>query len=267
MQDHLIFANYLNIMKKVKYPLGVVLSGGSVRGSAHIGFLERLVELGKRPDIIAGASAGAMIGAFYASGKSSKEMMDFFKTTPLFKYKSFNPLKPGIFNTEKYLEIFSNFIPATFEELNIPLIIATTNLETGKAEYFDSGDLYKPLLASCAVPFVFAPVEINECLYVDGGVMDNFPLEQLLGKCEKIVGSFLGNPGPMTRKDVSSKLKISSRVTELIMYSASRPKFPLTDLTIEHPLQTYSYFDQKKMEEIYQVGYEYCCNNIVSETF
>jgi len=254
-------------MKKVKYPLGVVLSGGSVRGSAHIGFLERLDELGKKPDIIAGASAGAMIGAFYASGKSSKEMMDFFNTTPLFKYKSFNPLKPGIFDTDKYLQIFSDFIPATFEELDIPLIIATTNLQTGESEYFDSGDLYRPLLASCAIPFVFAPVEINDSLYVDGGVMDNFPVEQLTESCEKVLGSFLGNPGPMTRKDVNTKLKISSRVKELIMYSASRPKFSLTDLTIEHPLQSYSYFDQKKMEEIYRVGYEYCCNNITSDSF
>lgn len=254
-------------MTKEKYKIGVVLSGGSVRGAAHIGFLERLEDLEKPADIIAGTSAGAMIGAFYAAGKTSEEMMDFFKSTPLFKYKSFNPLKPGIFDTEKYMEIFRDFIPSTFEDLQKPLIITTTNLETGEAEYFSSGDLYKPLLASCAIPFVFAPVEIDGSLHVDGGVMDNYPVEQLLGQCDRILGSFLGYPGPMTKKDVNSKLKISSRVKELLMYSASRPKFPLTHLTIEHPLQTYSYFDQKKMEEIYKVGYEFSCNNIAPESF
>jgi NTE family protein len=251
----------------MKYPLGVVLSGGSVRGSAHVGFLRRLTELKKSPDIIAGTSAGAMVGAFFAAGKSPDEMMDFFKTTSLFKYKSFNPLTAGIFNTEKYIEVFKNFVPETFEELNIPLVIATTNLESGQAQYFSSGELHKPLLASCAIPFVFAPLEIDDCLYVDGGVMDNYPVEQLVGKCDKIVGSFLGNPGAMKRKEINSKLKISSRVKELVMYAASSHKIPLTDLTIEHPLQTYSYFDQKKMEEIYQVGYDFCCNKINADSF
>jgi NTE family protein len=242
----------------MKYPLGIVLSGGSVRGSAHVGFLKRLQELDKHPEIIAGSSAGAMVGALYASGISTEKMMDFFKKTPLFKYKSFNPLKSGIFDTEMYLEVFKDFIPETFEELSKPLIIATTNLESGKAQYFSSGELHKPLLASCAIPFVFAPVKIDGTLYVDGGVMDNYPVEQLMGKCERIVGSFLGYPGAMTKKDLKTKLKISSRVKELVMYAASSHKFAMTDLTIEHPLQSYSYFDQKKMEEIYQVGYKYC---------
>lgn len=248
----------------MKYPLGIVLSGGSVRGSAHVGLLQRLIELNKLPDIIAGSSVGAMVGAFYASGISTDKMMDFFKKTPLFKYKSFNPLKPGIFDTEMYLEVFKDFIPETFEELSRPLIIATTNLESGKAQYFSSGELHKPLLASCAIPFVFAPVEINGTLFVDGGVMDNYPVEPLLGKCEKVLGSFLGYPGAMTKKDLNTKLKISSRVKELVMYAASSHKFPMTDLTIEHPLQSYSYFDQRKMEEIYEIGYTYCCDNIDS---
>ncbi|GLR17050.1 patatin-like phospholipase family protein [Portibacter lacus] len=246
----------------MKYSLGVVLSGGSVRGSAHVGFLERLKEIGKTPDIISGASAGAMIGAFYAAGKTSDEIMEFFRNTPLFRYNSFNPLKPGIFDTEKYKSIFRDFIPETFEELNIPLVIATTNLEKGEAEYFSSGDLYTPLLASCAIPFVFAPIEINGYLHVDGGVLDNFPVEQLVGKCDHIIGSFLGCTRPVERKDVNSKLKITSRSNELLMYAASKLKFSLTDQTLEHPLQDYGYFDQKKMDEICKIGYDFCLKEL-----
>ncbi|WP_235297893.1 patatin-like phospholipase family protein [Portibacter marinus] len=247
------------------YPLGVVLSGGSVRGSAHVGFLKRMNELGFKPDIISGSSAGAMVGAFCAAGKTIDEMMDFFRNTSLFRYNSINPLTPGIFDTAKYESIFQNFLPPTFEELQIPLIIATTNIEKGDAEYFSSGDLYKPLLASCAIPFVFAPIEMNGYLHVDGGVLDNFPVEQLVGKCDKIIGSFLGSPGAVDRKSVSSKIKITSRANELLMYAASRLKFPLTDCTIEHPLMEFGYFDQKKMDDIYQVGYEFCLKEMKAD--
>lgn len=250
----------------MKYPLGIVLSGGSIRGSAHVGFFKRLREIDETPSIISGSSAGAMVGAFRAAGKTEEEMMDFFRNTPLFRYNSINPLKPGIFNTEKYESAFHGFLPPTFEELEIPLIIATTNMEEGKAEYFSSGDLYKPLLASCAIPFVFAPIEINGCLHVDGGVLDNFPVQPLVGKCERIIGSFLGCPGPVDRKAINSKIKITSRANELLMYAASSLKFPMTDLTMEHPLSSYSYFDQKQMEEIYQVGYDFCRKELHRDT-
>ena len=246
----------------MKFPLGVVLSGGSVRGAAHVGFLQRLKELGYKPDIISGSSAGAMVGAFYAAGKSTEEIMDFFTNTSLFRYNSINPLTPGIFDTAKYESIFKDFLPPRFEDLETPLIIATTNIEKGDPQYFSSGDLYKPLLASCAIPVVFAPVEIEGCLYVDGGVLDNFPVEQLIGKCEKIIGSFLGSPGAVDRKNVNSKMKITSRANELLMYAASRLKFPMTDCTIEHPLMQFGYFDQKKMNDIYQVGYEFCLKEL-----
>ncbi len=242
----------------MKYPLGIVLSGGSVRGAAHVGFLKRLGELEMQANIVSGSSAGAMVGAFYAAGKSPDEMMKFFRETPLFRYNSINPLTPGIFNTAKYQEVFRDFLPATFEELEIPLIIATTNIEQGEVEYFSSGDLISPLLASCAIPFVFAPIEIDGSLHVDGGVLDNFPVEPLQGQCARILGSFLGSPGPVDRKSVNSKLKISARSNELLMYSAAKLKFAYTDYTAEHPLQEFGYFDQKKMDEIYQRGYEFC---------
>ena len=247
--------------------LGVVLSGGSVRGSAHVGFLQRLDELEASPQIISGTSAGAMIGAFYAAGMSVDEILAFFRKTSLFQYTSINPMTPGIFDTKKYAHIFEEFLPPTFEDLNLPLTICATNLETGKPTYFNSGPLHKPLLASCAIPLVFAPVEIDGELYIDGGVMDNFPVEQIEGKCEMIIGSYLGRPGKAERKEVNSKLKITNRANQLLMYSAVSHKFLKTDFTLEYPLQKYGYFDQKKMDEMYDIGYNYAKEKIQESSF
>ncbi len=247
------------------YELGLVLSGGSVRGSAHVGLLQRLKDLGHSPDVIAGSSAGAMIGAFHAAGRTAEEILGFFRKTPLFQYTSINPLTSGIFDTKKYASVFKGFIPETFEELEIPLIICATNVETGEAVYFDSGDLYQPLLASCAIPLVFAPIEINGMLHIDGGVMDNFPLEQIERKTNFIIGSYLGNPGTASKKQVNSKLKITNRSNQLLMYSAIKHKFQRTDFTLEYPLQKYGYFDQKKMDEMYEIGYAYAKENISSQ--
>lgn len=240
-----------------KHNLGIVLSGGSVRGAGHIGFLKRLEELGQRPDIIAGTSAGAMIGAFYAAGKSSVEMLDFFLSTPMFRYKSLNPLKAGIFDTEKYELYFRKYLPDTFEELEIPLIICATNLETGEPRYFNSGDLYKPLLASCAIPLVFSPMHIDDELYVDGGVVDNFPVEQIRDECEKVIGCYLGKPAILEQKQVNTKFKISTRASELLLHSSVKHKFKMTDFILHLPLEKYSYFNQKKMKGMCEEGYKY----------
>lgn len=253
--------------KLSKIPVGVVLSGGSIKGSAHVGFLERLSEIGVKPGVIAGSSAGALIGAFYAAGKSFEEMLEFLSGTPMFTYNSFNPLKPGIFNSDKYESVFREFLPDTFEDLEIPLIICATNAETGKASYFSKGDLIKPLLASCAIPVIFAPVEIDGMLHIDGGVLDNFPVEQVEDRCNIILGSYLGATGPVSRKDVNSKLKISYRTSELHMNAAVAHKLIKTDITLSYPLQEFSYFDQKKIKEIYKVGYEFALKNIDPEIF
>lgn len=251
-------------MKKVG--LGVVLSGGSVRGSAHLGLLQHLDELDHRPDIVAGTSAGALIGALYAAGNSIEDILMFFRKTSLFKYTSINPMTSGIFDTKKYVDIFREFVPPTFEELDLPLTICATNVESGVPHYFSSGDLYKPLLASCAIPLVFAPLEIDGMLHIDGGVMDNFPVEQIENRCEIIIGSYLGNPGVSTKKKVSSKLKISARANLLLMHSAVQHKFSKTNVTLQYPLQEYGYFDQKKMEEIYKLGYKFAQENITKST-
>ncbi|WP_321978467.1 patatin-like phospholipase family protein, partial [Aureibaculum sp. 2210JD6-5] len=82
--------------------IGLVLSGGGVKGMAHIGVIKALKEHGINAEIISGVSAGALVGALYANGLDESDMLHFFRQTPLFKYNFLSINKPGLFDTEKY---------------------------------------------------------------------------------------------------------------------------------------------------------------------
>ncbi|MEO0340764.1 MAG: patatin-like phospholipase family protein, partial [Bacteroidota bacterium] len=79
--------------------LGIVLSGGGVKGVAHIGLIQALREQGIQPKYVAGTSAGALVGAMYAADRHAKDMIDFFKSTPLFSWYYYSTNKPGILDT------------------------------------------------------------------------------------------------------------------------------------------------------------------------
>ncbi len=231
---------------------GIVLSGGGVKGVAHIAFIETLVKKRIAFNKISGSSSGALVGALYAAGHSSEEILSFFRQTPLFRVTWVSPTKPGIFDSEKYISIFEKFLPSTFEELELPLVIAATNLNQGRIEYFSEGDLYKPLLASCAVPLFFSPVDIDGQMYADGGIMDNFPVVPLQSTCDKIFGSYLTQPAEKNKKDLNSALKITNHANALLMQAANQYKILQTDATIIFELDRYGIFDTKRIDQIYE---------------
>ncbi|HDO26739.1 MAG TPA: phospholipase, partial [Bacteroidetes bacterium] len=172
--------------------IGLVLSGGGIRGIAHIGLIKVLEDHNIKPDIVSGASAGALVGALYAKGYSTETIIDFFHNTPLFRISFFAKNKPGLLDMEKYQTYFKEYFPEdSFESLEKQLYITATNLEDGRLDFFSSGELINPLLASAALPPVFAPVLINDKLYVDGGIMNNFPVEPLENNCDFIISSFV----------------------------------------------------------------------------
>ena len=139
--------------------IGLVLSGGGVRGIGHIGMLKALKEYGIEASVVSGSSAGALVGAMYAGDRSIEDMLAFFKETPLFKYNFFTINKPGLVDTDRYFDIFNEYIPFdTFESLHKQLFVTATNLQKGVEEVFYKGDLIIPLLASAALPPVFSSV-------------------------------------------------------------------------------------------------------------
>ena len=179
-------------MPEVRYKTGIVLSGGGARGFAHLGVLLALNEAGIFPDIISGTSAGALIGVLYADGYTPGEIMKLLDANTSFHYIRPTVPKEGLLQISGIIKILRDNLRAkTFEELKLPLIVAATNLNYGRIEYFSAGELLQPVIASASIPVLFKPVLINGCLFVDGGVLDNLPIKPVEEVCEFKIIFFL----------------------------------------------------------------------------
>lgn len=244
--------------------IGLVLSGGGVRGMAHIGVLRALEEHGITAAMVSGSSVGALVGALYANDIPVQDMLAFFKETPLFKYNFITILKPGLVDTERYFDVFKEYFPKnSFETLERKLHVVATNLQEGSEQFFNEGELIMPLLASAALPPVFGPVEINNCLYADGGIMNNFPIEPISGKVDFVIGSNVSVIKKVEKKAISSSLQLANRTTALMIYAINRQKIWQCDLVFEPlELEGIGVLDKKGIEKAYLIGYEHASRKL-----
>lgn len=162
--------------------LALVLSGGSARGFAHIGVIKVLEEAGIRADLIVGTSAGSIVGALYASGMTaaqletvSREARDLFTAeTDWQRVLRFESL--GLFTGNSLHGFVRRHTGGRrLEQMPIPFAAVATDLGSGNAAAFTRGDTAQAVHASCAVPGVFEPVEIQGRLYTDGGLSSPLP--------------------------------------------------------------------------------------------
>lgn len=186
--------------------IGLVLSGGGTRGLSHIGALKILQTLGIKFDYVAGCSIGAIIGAFYAAGKSTQEMEDFVLQKNVYKLFNLSLSPLGIDKTTNLEKAIEAFIKVKkFEELKVPLFINATNITQGQEVVFRSGDLFSAIRASIAVPGVFAPAKIKSDFFVDGGVLNQNPFSIL----PKDTGHYvIVNASPFEKMGYKKKLNL-----------------------------------------------------------
>ncbi|MBC6997530.1 patatin-like phospholipase family protein [Cytophaga sp. FL35] len=238
--------------------LGLILSGGGVRGMAHIGVIRALNEYDISANVVSGSSVGALVGALYANGNSVTEMLSFFKETPLFKYNFLTIVKPGFIDTDRYFDVFRVYFPEdSFEKLKRELHVVATNLQNGELSYFSEGELIGPLLASAALPPVFSPVELNGQLYADGGIMNNFPSEPVEGKVDFLLGSNVSVVSHLEKNALKNSLQLTGRVTGLMIYAINRKKLESCDMLLEFKgLEHIGVLDRKGIEKAYAIGYD-----------
>jgi NTE family protein len=242
------------------YSTGVVLSGGGVKGMAHLGALKALQEEGFEPKVFSGSSVGAVISAFLAAGSPPDAILEFFQENKtIFRWQNFSLTGPGIMNTERYEEMFEPWFEGkTFESLDHPLFICATDILKGNFRIFSEGDLIQPILASVAVPGFFTPVEIEGAWYVDGGVMNNFPIEPLQDDCQTLLGIFVAPIRKFDKKEITNSIRLWQRASNLSFAAASLQKFDHCHCVIyPQSLWNYGLFDTGKLEEIYQLGYQF----------
>ncbi|TDD97399.1 patatin-like phospholipase family protein [Flavobacterium cellulosilyticum] len=241
----------------MKYKVGIVLSGGGARGIAHLGILKALEEFGTKPSVISGTSAGAIAGAFYARGFSFEEILIILKKGHFFNYSNLLIKKQGFFSMKGFEKIYSNYFPTnSFSDLNIPLYVAATDVLKGEIVYFSSGDISQSLMASSCFPVIFQPVKYMETYFVDGGVLDNFPIKPLLNQCEIIIGIYVNS----IKKEINEihMNNIIDRSFHLALYNSVKNKIKKCDLFIEPPdMSQFGMFDLRKTNEIFDYGYKY----------
>lgn len=237
--------------------IGLVLSGGGVRGMAHIGLIKALREEGIEAGRVAGTSAGALVGALYAADYSTEDMLKFFREAPLFHYNYFTINKPGFIDTDRYIKLLRAYFPGgTFDSLNRSLYVVATDLLEGEERVFREGPLIRPLLASAALTPVFSPVLIGKKLYADGGILNNFPKEYLEGECDFLIGSNVTSAGKVELKDLRNPLQVTGRVSSLMLYSSHHRKLRQCDIWIEpRELDNIGILDKRRIEKAFEIGY------------
>lgn len=243
-------------MTSWKYNTGFVLSGGGARGFAHLGFLQALNDSGIYPDVITGASAGAIAGVLYADGHSPRDILKIMNTGS--RLDLMRPVLPreGLLQISGIMKLLnSNLRAKTFSELKIPLIVSATDINNGKVVYFSEGELLDIIQASSSIPVLFQPVKIGDSLFVDGGVLDNFPIRPIENSCKVIIGSFVNQVGYLEK--ISGLISIAERTFMLSLSKEFNEKARRFDLYVApQKLKDYKILDTLKASELFDVGYE-----------
>jgi NTE family protein len=157
--------------------IGLALGGGAARGFAHIGVIQVLEEAGIRPDLVVGTSAGSLVAALYASGKTAIEMAALAQGMDEGSITDWSFPARGLIRGEALARYVREHTGGrTIEQMRLPLGIVATDLDSGAGILFQRGDTGAAVRASSAVPAVFQPVRIGNREYVDGGLVSPVPV-------------------------------------------------------------------------------------------
>ncbi|MCB0644014.1 MAG: patatin-like phospholipase family protein [Phaeodactylibacter sp.] len=247
-------------MTAARKKIGLVLSGGGARGIAHIGVIKALEELGIEADMVAGTSAGSIVGALYAAGMTAAEMTEFAESVNLIRIFTPGFSTKGLISLSYLKTHLAKFLEATrFEELKKPLYIAVSNLNTGQLEVHQSGALFDRILASSAIPLVFQPITDNNNTLVDGGLLMNLPAAPIREQVDYLIGIDVIPRLEVEQeklKGLLSMANIAIRCFYLSVINNSRPQRKLCDLVIEpHGIDNYTLFQFNKSKELIEAGY------------
>lgn len=235
--------------------IGYALSGGFIKGFAHLGVIQSLKEHDINPEIISGVSAGALAGAFYADGNEPYRVLDYFSGH---KFQDLTKLvipKQGFFDLSEFVDFLkSNLKAKNIEDLKIPLIITATDLDHGRSVQFRKGELAIRIAASCCMPVMFAPVTIDNTHFVDGGIFMNLPVSTLRRECEKVIAI---NVSPLIASEYKMNIvSIAMRSYNFMFRANTFPQREISDLLIEpYNLNGYNNRELEKAEEIFYQGY------------
>lgn len=253
--------------KSYDYFLGYALGGGGAKGFAHLGALKVLEQYALKPDIIAGTSAGSLAGVFYADGFHPDEISDLFKKKEFREFVEFTIPRSGFFKNKGLYEFLKKNLRAqTFEQLQIPLYVVTTDWNKAQTVVFFRGEnLIESVVASCSVPIVFSPQLIDDRPYVDGGLLKNFPASIIRKQCKYLLGINVTPMLPPSEK--SNILNTMERTFNLMANSNSIIDRNYCDILIEAKgVEKYRMFDLQNIDTIAELGYMCALDEMTKES-
>ncbi len=269
--------------------VGLVLSGGGAKGMAHIGALKVIEEAGVRIDYIGGTSMGAIVGALYASGYSAGQLDSLFRNTDFSEIIQDNlPRSAKTFyekeDSERYaltlpFDKFKLSFPAAlssgqsiynelvkvlyhvkdvedFNELPIPFFCIATDVETGEEIVLDSGYLPEAIMASGTLPSLFEPMEVDGRILIDGGVLNNYPVEKVRAMgADQVIGVDVQH-GLRTRESLQSATEILLQINNYRTVGQMERKSRETDIYIKPEMEEFSVIDFELRDFIIREGSE-----------
>jgi len=233
--------------------VGATLSGGFLRGAAHIGFLKALEYKGYPPSFVCGASAGAVVGVLYCAGYSPDQILEIAKSTSWRKLAS-PSFKGGLFKLDGlYKELLNLIGDADIKELKIPFGLTVVNLRTLKTEFKTEGPAAALAVASCSIPPTFAPWKVGREYYIDGGIRNCLPAE--MAKAAGVELNFCSNANTLTEDYSPTSLTgVALRCSLAGVLENQSWRLGYCDIIVNHSLPLNA-FDFEKVEEIAQAGY------------
>lgn len=242
-------------MEDKQYNIGLALSGGGVRGFAHIGALRALEDVGIKPDIISGVSAGSVVASFYAAGMSADDIFELFSKQDFNDFIQVDISKSGFMKLDRFKRFIAKNLPIeNIEDLPLPTIIGATDIEHQHEVAFTSGNIAERVTASCSIPLVFKPVKIDDAYYVDGGVLHNLPTYYIRPMCKTVIGI---NVSPSRLGPIKMNVRsLAYRTYKIMTMKNVAADKTLCDLLVDIiSIQNHSTFDTGAANKIAQKGY------------
>jgi NTE family protein len=269
--------------------IGLVLSGGGAKGLAHIGVLKVIDSLGIKVDYISGTSMGAVVGGLYASGYNANQLDSIFSAIDVDALiQDYTPRGAKSFYEKRNDEIYSLTLPFNnfrlglpsglskglynfnlisrltkhvshvrdFDELPIPFLCIATDLETGEQILLDSGVLAQSIIASGAIPTLYNPVEINGKLHIDGGVVNNYPVEELKNRGVDLIIGVDVQDGLKARDQLKDVTSVLSQLNNFSMIEKMEGKRRMTNIYIKPDTKGFSVVSFDNGQEIIKKGTE-----------
>jgi NTE family protein len=237
--------------------IGVALGGGVARGMSHIGVLRELEKNGIPIDLIAGTSAGAMIGGAYAAGLTPDQLEDLACKLTWADLGRVTVSRLGFYNSERTETYLKSKLPVTkFEETRIPLAVVATDLQAGRMVVFTEGDIPLAVRASCAIPCYFTPVMVNGRMMVDGGLVGHLPASVARGMGADIVIAVDVNSKSNPIPPPTSIFSIMSQSLSIMGRSSVTYLYQDADVVISPHLASFELQDLSKAAEMIKAGEE-----------